>query len=207
MPGTLSFFALAACLLLSGCIVSDDSLNFYVAENGTVDIVAFYGNIRSDGPGAKGAQEEKEWLDRFKAGGWEAQERLRKSATNVSSWLVKDTAPFAAALRGSFASLADLARHFELEPSAFTLTKQGKRQVFRFTIKPDPAPAAGKQESSETHVEFFPQVRFIPTRGKVVKAEGLRVMPRGRSCELDVNALMAKLDKNQPYEGTCVFEP
>lgn len=188
--------------------MSEDTLTFYVHEDGKIDLLAFHNNIRAEIADTKGQRQEKEWLASFRAGKWEAETRLKESSAQaVQSWLMRDAPPYAAAVKGSFASPAGLAKYFDLEPGSFSLEKSGKRRTFRMSLRPGPggpAPASEKETRPTRH--GLPRFLFVPARGKVVSAEGLQVSPRGHSAELDVASVVERLERNEPVKVSFVFE-
>ena len=193
----LTVVALASCLC-QGCIETDSHFSFYLQPDGKVDGVAFIDNVRStaETPEAR-AVEEQEWIDAFRKAESDEIKQLRDSgATGIDTKLLRETAPYAAVVRWTFADIEGLAVSFgaKREEGEFDFHKSGARRMLAFHLK---APKANKAAGSKSAKPLpLPErtIKFVPVGGRLVKTTHCTADAAKSFCVVDFKELY-RLDR------------
>ena len=115
---------LVCLFFLCSCMISEEVTSVYIANNGSIEMVRFLDNVRSDKDGPEGIQEQNEWLADFRRNEISEIKSLKEAgATQIKVTLLKDRAPFSAVIRASFSSVNKFGKVFGLN------TKKSKNKV------------------------------------------------------------------------------
>jgi hypothetical protein len=198
--------ALACLFLLCSCMTIEEVTSVYIASNGSIEMVRFLDNVRSNKDGAEGTREQEGWLADFRRNEISEIKSLKEAgATHIKAVLLKDQAPFSAVISASFRSVNQFGKAFDLNTkkskNKVIFKKMGKRRSLVFKIYP--GKLKGEKESKKSGDKTkstYPIFKFIPQNGTITKSNGFTIDGSGSAATLDFAEISMLDQKGKPYK-------
>lgn len=192
----------AAALLLSGCILRDETTTITIAPDGSASVVVVHSNIRSTQEGERGEEALRQYAEDFDAGRSDLFVRVGEAGGEVaeSRWLRRD-APYSTVVVASlpdsgaleaFGSVRGGASDFRVG-TRYAAT--GARRRLTMDVSPPEGlriPASPVQTQVD-RANGFSEFRIAVESGRIVAAKGWTVAADGRSALLSIEEVAGLL--------------
>lgn len=186
-------------------MISEEVTSVYINDNGSIEMVRFLDNVRSDKDGPEGTREQEEWLAQFRNGEINEIKSLKEAgATQIKTVILRDRVPFSAVISASFRSVNQFGKAFGLNSkeskNRALFKKRGKRRSLIFKIYPGKSNNDNKEESEDEIKQIYPIFKFIPQSGTITKSRGFTIDSNDQSATLNFSEINKLDQKGKPYK-------
>jgi hypothetical protein len=203
---TITVLVAAAFAAFGGCIASDELTTLTIRPDGSAELVKLQSNIRSTEPGAKGAQELRQFVEEFDAHQDEDYRRITEVGGKVleARWLRREE-PYAKLLTASFPGASALEGYWTLKGdkgeviAQSRFTQGGNRRKLSVVITPPKDQKFGEPEkpNRQAQADGISETRIVVAGGRIIGSRGFTVAADRRSALLEPSEILAMLQRDR----------